>query len=54
MFKAYFQETVHGRREPYCIHLVNISFFLEDGTVKVSEPSVDNSGLEQGITNYLL
>ncbi|XP_017882993.1 EF-hand domain-containing family member C2-like [Ceratina calcarata] len=50
MFKAYFQETVHERwKTPYQIRVVNISFFLEDGTMKVSEPTVDNSGLEQGI-----
>ncbi|XP_001603780.2 EF-hand domain-containing family member C2 [Nasonia vitripennis] len=49
MFKAYFQESVHERREPYRIRLVDISFFLEDGTMKISEPAVDNSGLEQGV-----
>ncbi|XP_014212751.1 EF-hand domain-containing family member C2-like [Copidosoma floridanum] len=49
MFNAYFQESIHEGRYPYRIRLVNISFFLEDGTIKVSEPSVDNSGLEQGV-----
>ncbi|KAK9294825.1 hypothetical protein QLX08_010689 [Tetragonisca angustula] len=50
MFKAFFQETVHERwKVAYQIRVVNISFFLEDGTMKISEPSVDNSGLEQGV-----
>ncbi|XP_011502900.1 PREDICTED: EF-hand domain-containing family member C2-like [Ceratosolen solmsi marchali] len=48
-FNAYFQESVYGRREPVNVRLVNISFFLEDGTMKVCEPSITNSGLEQGI-----
>ena len=58
MFKAFFQETVHERwKVAYQVRVVNISFFLEDGTMKISEPSVDNSGLEQGSTvvlQYLL
>ncbi|XP_076749581.1 EF-hand domain-containing family member C2 [Xylocopa sonorina] len=50
MFKAFFQETVHERwKTSYQIRMVYISFFLEDGTMKVSEPSVENSGLEQGV-----
>ncbi|CAL7948730.1 unnamed protein product [Xylocopa violacea] len=50
MFKAFFQETVHERwKTSYQIRVVYISFFLEDGTMKVSEPSVENSGLEQGV-----
>ncbi|OAD54554.1 EF-hand domain-containing family member C2 [Eufriesea mexicana] len=50
MFKAFFQETVNERwKAAYQIRLVNISFFLEDGTMKISEPSIDNSGLEQGV-----
>ncbi|XP_054011468.1 EF-hand domain-containing family member C2-like isoform X1 [Hylaeus anthracinus] len=50
MFKAFFQETVQERwKTAYQIRIVNISFFLEDGTMKVSEPSTENSGLEQGV-----
>lgn len=48
MFKAYFRESLHDSREPYRIRLVDISFFLEDGTMKVTEPSIENCGLEQG------
>ncbi|XP_076165336.1 EF-hand domain-containing family member C2 [Ptiloglossa arizonensis] len=50
MFKAFFQETVQERwKTAYQIRIVNISFFLEDGTMKISEPSTENSGLEQGV-----
>jgi len=48
------QETVQERWESvYHIREVNISFFLEDGTMKVVEPPVSNSGLEQGLTVHL-
>ncbi|XP_012275373.1 EF-hand domain-containing family member C2 [Orussus abietinus] len=50
MFKAYFQETVQERwSSNFQIRVVTISFFLEDGTIKISEPPVNNSGLEQGV-----
>ncbi|KZC10057.1 PREDICTED: EF-hand domain-containing family member C2-like [Dufourea novaeangliae] len=50
MFKAFFQETVQERwKTAYQIRVVNISFFLEDGTVKISEPPTNNSGIEQGV-----
>lgn len=49
MFEAYYQETVQERwKSSFQIRVVTISFFLEDGTMKISEPIVDNSGLEQG------
>ncbi|KAJ8680578.1 hypothetical protein QAD02_016365 [Eretmocerus hayati] len=48
-FKAYFQDSIHEGREPYRVRFVDISFFLEDGTMKVSERPIENSGLEQGI-----
>ena len=49
MFKAYFQSTVHEKwKSPFQIRIVNISFFLEDGTMKISEPATENSGIEQG------
>ena len=51
MFKAYFQETVQERwQSAFQIRAVTISFFLEDGTIKIAEPAIDNSGLEQGLT----
>lgn len=54
MFKAFFQETVQEKwKTAFHIRVVNISFFLEDATMKIVEPSVDNSGLEQGSTVHL-
>ncbi|XP_074113019.1 EF-hand domain-containing family member C2 [Cotesia typhae] len=50
MFKAFFQQSDQERRESgRQIRVVTISFFLEDGTMKIVEPSVNNSGLEQGV-----
>lgn len=55
MFKAFFQETVQEKwKTAFHIRVVNISFFLEDGTIKIVEPSVDNSGLEQGSTVHFI
>lgn len=55
MFKAFFQETVQEKwKTAFHVRVVNISFFLEDGTIKIVEPSVDNSGLEQGLTVHLI
>lgn len=51
MFKAFFQETIQETwKTAYQVRVVYISFFLEDGTMKISEPPVENSGLEQGST----
>ncbi|XP_026327442.1 EF-hand domain-containing family member C2-like [Hyposmocoma kahamanoa] len=49
-FKAYFQQTLHELRSAsHVVRKVDIYFFLEDGTIKVMEPRVENSGLAQGI-----
>ncbi|XP_066601113.1 EF-hand domain-containing family member C2-like [Prorops nasuta] len=45
-FKAYFQEN---NERGYHVRVVIISFFLEDSTIRIVEPSVSNSGLEQGV-----
>ncbi|XP_034948981.1 EF-hand domain-containing family member C2 [Chelonus insularis] len=50
MFTAYFKDDNPNRRAPtYQIHVVKISFFLEDGTIKIVEPNMRNSGLQQGV-----
>ncbi|XP_043475063.1 EF-hand domain-containing family member C2 [Leptopilina heterotoma] len=50
MFKAYFELNARENcRSNSSIRFVTISFFLEDGTMKVSEPITGNSGLEQGL-----
>ena len=48
-FYAYFKEGVHesaseSERLRYCV----IHYYLEDGTIMVGEPKVDNSGIPQG------
>eukprot|EP00047_Mylnosiga_fluctuans_P003412 m.228993 g.228993 ORF g.228993 m.228993 type:complete len:742 (-) comp11834_c0_seq1:88-2313(-) len=48
-FEAYFQEAVVERRdESNRVRAVKILFYLEDDTVQVIEPAVQNSGLPQG------
>lgn len=50
-FEAYFQQAAWEiRKIPYQIRKVKILFFLEDGTIQVNEPRVDNSGMTQGET----
>lgn len=48
-FTAYFQEPVHENpKETYRIRCCSILFYLEDGTMMVSEPKIENSGIPQG------
>lgn len=48
-FYAYFMEPVHENpRENYRIRQCTIYFYLEDGTVMVTEPKVENAGIPQG------
>mmetsp|Transcript_98280 Transcript_98280/g.174170 ORF Transcript_98280/g.174170 Transcript_98280/m.174170 type:complete len:621 (-) Transcript_98280:154-2016(-) len=48
-FYAFFQEAVTERADENCRyrHCV-IMYFMEDGTMRVSEPKVENSGIPQG------
>ena len=49
-FDAYFQETLHEiNQSPFQVREVKILFFLEDGTIQIHEPRVDNSGLTGGL-----
>ncbi|CAJ1378512.1 unnamed protein product [Effrenium voratum] len=48
-FFGYFQEPVHENpKETFRIRTCCILFYLEDGTMMVSEPKLENSGLNQG------
>lgn len=48
-FEGFFQETAQERLDYlYHIRQVKIFFFMEDGTIQVVEPSVNNSGIPQG------
>ncbi|XP_065652125.1 EF-hand domain-containing protein 1 isoform X2 [Hydra vulgaris] len=49
MFKAFFKQTVHeSHDEFYCVRLVKIYYYLEDDSIMISEPVVENSGIPQG------
>jgi Ca2+-binding EF-hand superfamily protein len=49
-FSGYFQENVHITKndEQFRIRKVNVYFYLEDDSVQVNEPSIENSGIPQG------
>jgi hypothetical protein len=48
-FLAYFQEPVHeSPKENFRVRQCVIYFYMEDGSMKVGEPKVENSGIPQG------
>lgn len=48
-FDAYFQEPVHENpNENFRIRKCIIYFYLEDGTMQIVEPKMENSGIPQG------
>eukprot|EP00929_Paragymnodinium_shiwhaense_P001643 TRINITY_DN101877_c0_g1_i1.p1 TRINITY_DN101877_c0_g1~~TRINITY_DN101877_c0_g1_i1.p1 ORF type:complete len:635 (+),score=101.00 TRINITY_DN101877_c0_g1_i1:98-2002(+) len=48
-FFAYFQEPVHEDPKENCrVRRCTVFFYLEDGTMMVTEPKVENSGIPQG------
>lgn len=48
-FKAFFKETVHeSAQEFYRVRPVDIYYYLEDDSISVVEPLVENSGIPQG------
>jgi len=48
-FSAYFQEPVHeSPKENFRVRQCVVFFYLEDGTIMVVEPKVENSGIPQG------
>ena len=54
-FDGLSSETVTERLdESERIHRCKIYYFLEDGTMKVTEPKEDNSGMEQGYNFKIL
>ena len=49
-FYAYFQEAVHEKHEEqYRIRRSIILFYLEDDTIQVNEPRMENAGIPQGM-----
>lgn len=48
-FKGWYNETVpETPSEQYRIRYVDIMYFLEDDSMSIVEPKVENSGLSQG------
>ncbi|XP_067833935.1 EF-hand domain-containing protein 1-like, partial [Heptranchias perlo] len=48
-FDGYFKETVHESAEEYYrVRPIVLYYYLEDDSIAVDEPRVDNSGLPQG------
>ena len=48
-FKAFFNQTVHESAvEDYRVRFVKIYYYLEDDSISVVEPVVENSGIPQG------
>ncbi|KYF46533.1 EF hand family protein [Toxoplasma gondii TgCatPRC2] len=48
-FYAYFQEPVHDSpTENYRVRYCILLFYLEDGTMQIMEPRIENSGILQG------
>ncbi|KAI9325977.1 hypothetical protein DFJ73DRAFT_965443 [Zopfochytrium polystomum] len=48
-FDAYFKQTVHESQEQYHLRRVRIHYFVEDDSIAVVEPPVENSGIPQGV-----
>jgi hypothetical protein len=49
-FDAWYQQTVNESQvEHYRVRHVNIYYYLEDDSIAVNEPQVENSGLPQGM-----
>jgi len=49
-FKAWYKENVkENPSEQYRIRYVDILYFLEDDSITIVEPKVENSGLPQGL-----
>lgn len=49
-FDGYFQEhVVENKNENYRIRKCSIYYYLVDGTIYVTEPKIENSGITQGV-----
>ncbi|KAJ3166475.1 EF-hand domain-containing protein 1 [Geranomyces variabilis] len=48
-FDAYFKQTVHESIEKYHLRRVRILYYVEDDSIAVVEPPVENSGIPQGV-----
>jgi len=49
-FDSYFQEAVvENKTENYRVRFCQIFYYLTDGTIHVTEPKIENSGIPQGL-----
>ncbi|KAJ3303625.1 EF-hand domain-containing protein 1 [Blyttiomyces sp. JEL0837] len=48
-FDGYFKQTVHESTEQYHLRKIRIHYFVEDDSIAVVEPPVENSGIPQGV-----
>ncbi|KAJ3072372.1 EF-hand domain-containing protein 1 [Podochytrium sp. JEL0797] len=48
-FDGYFKQTVHESTEQYHLRKIKIYYFVEDDSIAVVEPPVENSGIPQGV-----
>jgi len=49
-FDSYFQESVvENKTENYRVRFCQIFYYLTDGTIHVTEPKIENSGIPQGL-----
>jgi hypothetical protein len=49
-FKGYFKESVpESSAEFYRVRYVDVFYYLEDDSMAVVEPRIENSGLSQGL-----
>ncbi|KXS22017.1 DUF1126-domain-containing protein [Gonapodya prolifera JEL478] len=48
-FDAYFKQSVYESTEQYHLRRVKIQYYVEDDSIAVVEPPVENSGIPQGI-----
>ena len=48
-FDAYYKEPILEAREAYHLRKVKVLYFLEDDSMSLIEPTVENSGIPQGV-----
>lgn len=53
-FNGFFEEVViNNNSEAFRIRPVKVYFYLEDDTIQVNEPLIENSGLSQGTVRHI-
>lgn len=48
-FEAYMKQTVHeSAQEQYRVRFFRVFYYLEDDTISINEPEIENSGMVHG------